>query len=438
MRHPKIVLQLLSLLTASACTPIDAYKPGIDALVTVDGSMSKALDHVLEGQRTDQRLRQIRAVLAGAAIGSSKLDFISASQIWIDKAKEKIKVEDLRKDEKERYGSKDPFEYAVLCEPRWAYTEARNYHAFTTAFVVGTKEATSSPSDKPGELISSILSDWGSRFPNTASKGKNDSRQMCMDDFQTYADIIYPDISYAQPETYVEAASAAISLAEVLYDIFKSAIVQGLQEVDRARRAEALGEWLKQSQNIERMKEALKDAQTRIVRFQQYDRATKLAQFVNASRSFTTPSKALEQSTAVLASKECKAVRSEYDKGGPDSVPGLKRTPMFERCFATLWDIWSPDIQKLLVAAADYDSQADVQVDRSAEEFRKKIDKLEQIANGTIDPTTPEGREVLDAYLQTAVRLEAWAQQVLNTASNVDNKKKIDDAIKNLKDALKS
>ena len=259
-----------------------------------------------------------------------------------------------------------------------------------------------------------------------------------MADLIVYADIIYPDIASAQPETYVEAASAAISLAEVFYEIFKSAIVQGLQEVDRARRAQALGEWLKQPQNIGRMKDALKDAHTRIVRLQQYERATKLAQFVAASRSFTTPSKAFEQSKTVLTSAECKAVREEYDKSGPESEPRLKRTPLFERCFATLLEVWSPDIQKLLAAAADYDSQADTQVDHLTDEFLKKIDSLEKIANGTIDPTTTEGREVLDAYLQTAVRLEAWAQQILDTASNGDNKKKIDDAIKKLKDSLKT
>ena len=101
-------------------------------------------------------------------VGVSKLDFVNASQIWIDKAKEQIKDEALKKD----YASSDPVQYAVLCEPRWAYTEARNYQAITTAFVIGAKEVASTPSDKPGELMKNIISDWGKPIPKYFEQGQ--------------------------------------------------------------------------------------------------------------------------------------------------------------------------------------------------------------------------------------------------------------------------
>ena len=416
-------------LALAGCVPMDALKPGVDAVVEVNSRLSPALDAVLERQRTAQRLDIVRAALTEAILGG-RLDFENVAKTILPEPSPNA-----ARPVPAGYKDRRVVQRVLLCEPRDAYAVARAHQSYTTLSVAGARETAAASSDKPGELVGSIFTDWSRRFPS-AMAAAPDVRGPCVRDLDAYQAILFPRDAVARPETDpVTAITAAISLVEVLYEVFRPAIIGGLQEIDRARRAEALQAWLNNDTNARRLQAAIDDARLRIVRAQQRTNAEATARFVRSTRPYEAGSAQLGSSARVLSGVDCRRARAAYQPSAGNDTE-VRRMPDFERCFAALLAVWAPVNEEMLTAAAEFDRVADTAINRAPDDFESRVAHLRAIATGSLDPTTPEGRAVLEGFYALGVRVAAWLEQVNDAASSEENRKKVREALDRLREAV--
>lgn len=406
-------------LLASACTPVEAFRSDIDSLVSANKGIATAVQDVLAQQRTRQRQALISGAITNAILaGRESVEFVSAAQVWTARVVE--------------VSSDDVFATATLCMVQEPYFTGRAAQTYSAAVGAALKEIAREQGSELPALVGSIFTDWNEKFPSFDNEAAEKSLDNCKSDISAYASDVYPDLKPAGPEGGLAGVSAAFSLLEVLYSVGRTALLAGAQEVDRARRAKAVSAWLSDSENIEKLKKATKDSTQRIVAHQRVDRRAAVAAFIVAARPFSADGDASRASRAALATAECRELKPNQQRNDQQRADA-KRSFSFQKCHARVQVAISEFSKELLLAASNYDRLVDVRFDDPAKEFDGRLDDLQKIASGTLDPRSKEGRAVITAYFNTAMRLEALIRTATETASNAENAKKIDAAVDKLK-----
>jgi hypothetical protein len=246
-------------------------------------------------------------------------------------------------------------------------------------------------------------------------------RTFCEFDLRTYVNTVYP--LEGRPE-FFETIAAIQGLYTVFKEVFLPLATAGLKEVDSFRRGKALREFLTNKDNREHMAEALTTLAVFINVESARQRHYKTKVYVDTFTGFVrdlgpggklVPAASLEGCENVLSKK------TEAD---------LRPEPEFQRCFNAAWTTWEPQVRLVLIAAAEYDVEADKTPNGTVSKVQEVVAKLQDIADGKVTA------ELLKTLFDTAVRLAALVEKTQATLTSEDNIKKINGALKKLQVAL--
>lgn len=408
------VLELL--LGCQTLAPREAYVDDIALFSKSAEEMTKVANQNLETLRLEHRLRSFRYALTQHIVaGADPVLLLGENFQQISPTAKK-----------EEIVPKTPEELWV-CVPNGTYARSVGERDYVGTYSATIRKLSGDPSDDFAELIKTLRSQY-----KTTVSGPADGREVleaCVKDMRGYLETAYPNES--QKEAGILAVLAAgKSLYDVFNDIFKPLAKQALKEVDSARRAAALKEFLNNPGNRKNLSNAIDHLGRLISEHESRQRHLKIKTVVDATNDFRFAYNNPGKSTSRDRVKECASAMPEDFSKNPNQE--YRGRPQFQVCAAKLWSNWEPYAKAMLTAAGEYDSVADRLPDQSATKLIGLSAKLEDVASGRITP------EIAKLLIDTLVRWANLAENVKKTTTSEENKKRIDDALSNLKKALKS
>ncbi|UVM59100.1 hypothetical protein [Pseudomonas sp. B21-010] len=379
MKSLTIISTSLSLIMITACAPRISYVEPVGAFSTQAEKLGKAVTTELANFNTTRRIDYLR-------------------QDTFQKVRSQISG-------KPQNGSGLRELDHYLCRPTELSVEYSNGSNYLNSIAAGLKDVSGEPDKKTEDLLKALVHSYGIEIPATPNREIN---SQCHNDLIDYYTTAYPT---SQREF---AAPAAIEGAQALWKIFDTLANAVLQQVDEARRAEALREFFADSKNVESLKMT-----------------------INNNAKFLSESASARRHLDVRNVNRAYAnIQEKYSKLNIKNIPGCKPLLMsppqaalekdkgFQNCFDDVWDSNQKEITQFLEASAAYDKDAAIAPDTSANELNKAIDALADIAtNKNID--TKRFGQMVEALMNAA-----------SAISTLNDKLTEEDTQKSIKEAL--
>ena len=237
----------------------------------------------------------------------------------------------------------------------------------------------------------------------------------CIDDLENFTSTAY---GLGKPTQEAGVVAAAIALIEVFKEVVLPIVEQGLGEVDNARRTKAIRDFLKNEENRTSMRRSLTQLDVFLRRSFQYSRHMAL---------FKLEERRVEFLSMNIDPKSIHGCGEFYklDKKERSGAREAIKQSAFHACFRSLWVKWNDQVPKFLEAASQYDIEADKNFGDAIKNVRETVDRLNDVSDGKLS-----GKEA-EALFGSVVRIVNIVNKV-EEANSEENRKKIQDAIKNL------
>lgn len=296
-----------------------------------------------------------------------------------------------------------------LCRPRKLSEEYSARSGYLNSVAASLKDVAGDPDKKTSELLKALLSSYDIDAPKAPVAGAS---IMCADDLANYYTTTYPT---SQKEF---AIPAAVEGVQALWKVFDTLAVAVLQQVDEARRAEALHSYFSDADNVSSLKLTIKNNADLLTESAQSKR------HLDVRNSYRAYAKLEEKYMQVNIRKipGCKRLLATPPQGA------LNQDEDFQVCFDDVWDTSQKEIAQFLEAAAAYDKDASRAPETAANELNKAVDTLADIAtNKNVD--TKRIGQMLEALINAASAISTLNDKL----GEEETKKTISDALAKFK-----
>lgn len=396
-------------LLLSACNgtspfvPQEAFVRSVNDFAEANSMLAKAVAPSLESMRTDLRVRAIRVYLTS---------WIDRKIIKSARAKAGQSIQDVP--DEEIYPK-----FTLLCNPRKYHARVASRQGQLVSVSSRIVDVAASPSEDIGKLVKGLRTSYEISVPQAVNE--KEILEMCNRDLTDFVNTVYP--SQLVPPQYeaVAAPAALLNFLAVLKDVVEPTIKAGLREIDSVRRANGIRGFLRDQKQRDEIAKLIKKQIEFLNQTASESRHMKVKVFADRYDALTRSSVLAD---TFASSLRCKSLLTS--KGPTVDKVNLD----FQACYRELWEALRPFIEPMVLAAAEYDQEADKLPSDVANRMIAVTDKLADIAEGRIDT------DLALMLLSTAMRMTEVVEQAKADVSSDENRKKIGDALNKITEAF--